>query len=208
MKIELADRETYRNIRLDLERQFSIDDIERGSYSHADRDLFFYRALILGLDRIVSDLIELNGKIDVLDVGCGTGRASAELMEKYSPDLDAIGVTLTHHPPIGENKFLPPERVVISSIGNAGFEEDSFHLAYAVGSLDVSHTIFMEGKTVLPLIKPGGMFVLAPTSNGFPVDDPEIHELMAHALALGFETDLAYNTISHPCYYFFKPAQN
>ncbi len=165
--------------RLHIDRLSSATEIASNFYPHADRDLNLYKEMVPCLHDLLTGLTQTKKEVKALDVGCGTGRAAAELMDAY-PGVDMRGITLIFHPPVASHKYLPRSRIKICHAGKTGFPERSFDFIIAVGSLDTSDTIFEEGRAVLRLVNQGGIFILAPTTHWFLKQ--EIEKLKNHAL--------------------------
>jgi|GEM_PF-2450215 len=161
-----------------LDRSISREDIDTGIYPHADRGLDTYYEWCPRLKPVLATLASALPHPRGLDVGCGTGRAAAEMMTAYRT-LDMQGVTLTFHPPVTGHTALPRERIHISHAGSKRFSSQRFDLLTAVGSLDVSDTLAEEGPRVLDLVAPGGFFIL--TSSIWMSDrSPALLHVMAY----------------------------
>lgn len=186
------------------DRITSREEIEFGHYPHADRSLDDYRFVIADFDEIVRKLISNNkNPIQIYDVGCGTGRAMAELEEKYGGKVSCSGCTLNRFPPIEGHKFLPREKIAIKHARNLGLPPESFHLILAVGSLARTEELFLSGQEIFKLIKPGGYFIVVDT---FTEVNEDFNRLLINADLQGLEVNGPdHSSAFSNTVYFYKP---
>lgn len=175
---------------LRADRITSREDIAMGWCSATNRSYEDYRGLFPLLPAYIQALKSQIGNIRGLDLGCGTGRAAAEIMQAH-PNIDFRGISLVRYPPVPGNLALPKERVKICHAGHTGFPEESFDLILAFRSLEVSHTIVEGGKGALKLLAPKGVFIfLAHIWEEF--GEKEVYTLQELAKDQGFKVKYSY----------------
>lgn len=189
-------------IHLAVDRQTSMREIRSGIYRlNADRSFLMYQFQIPPLEQIVQSLCEQKTLVKGLDVGCGTGRAAAEIMIAH-PALDMQGVTLVYHPPVEYHKFLPRNKIRIAHAGNTGFPNESFDFLIAVGSFDTSDTLEYEGNAVLQLVAKGGFFIFNPCVLGWG-SHGEMNDFKRDAIQKSYSLYSDKNEFGYP-YYIFR----
>ncbi len=197
--------ETDIQTRLQHCAQSARNEVATGVYPHADRSLSMYRRMIPGLDTFVQSLLRLKSPLSCLDAGCGTSQAVSQLEAAYQNALIAYGVNLVAYPPTTTH-VLPPERLIISSIGGAPFAEKQFNLILAVGSIDTSMTITQEGTRLLQLLADPGVFIFAPTTF-FSGDEPQCQQLIDTATSMRIHNFSMLSEFNMPVYYFSNITQ-
>jgi hypothetical protein len=143
-------------------------DVKDEYYPHADRGIADYQEHLPGLLPQIDELInhasavhEGHVLISGLDITCGTSRAAADIMSRFSPHVDMRGNTLVYHPPIPDHSSLPRERIKIGRASRTGIQPGSMDFILDVCGL--SHTSpFVEGGAALGLLAPGGFFMTTP----------------------------------------------
>ena len=109
--------------------------------------------------------------IDVLDLGCGTGRYWHHLRNLKSltgVDVSPDMLRLAQHP-VREDAIAVPIKLLCVNLTEISFPDDTFDLVYAIGVLGRLMPLdgFIVSK-VWRMLKPGGTFVVSTTDRLSP----------------------------------------
>lgn len=142
-------------------------------YGHFNRPWSVYALFGPRLEPYLDRLLQIQPSgIRLFDIGCGTGRAAAEIEAKSGGKITALGSTLTRMPPWPGYPSLDPERIRIAHAGNLRLPPESQDLILAVGSLEFSHDFTGNIPRILNVLSRNGLFFLAEVTNetGQPYD--------------------------------------
>lgn len=119
----------------------------------------------------ISGAIEAQKNVDVLDIGCGYGRLSKEILRKF-PKAKTVGVDISQNYVNLYNKNLKPRgRAIKGDIERLPFKKHTFDVVVVVTTF-----LYVTGKKeqeqclkqIFQLLRPGGSFVIIDVNtNGY-----------------------------------------
>ncbi len=110
--------------------------------------------------RRFADLVKKNGGKEVLELGCGSGVQSKQLL---GLGLEVVGIDISPNMVLEARKRAPKANFMVGDIANITFRDSSFNGIYARASLlhipkDLIPKVF---ESINKMLKDGGIFYLA-----------------------------------------------
>ena len=117
---------------------------------------------VLDLTRKLLGFTELNGKQDLLEVGCGNGVVSRYLAEEYAGEVTGIDVDPEQIKLARKNTVgMPNIRFLETDAIKLPFEDNSFSIVLSFGVLHHIHNWLDVLKEIKRILKPDGYFIYA-----------------------------------------------
>lgn len=143
----------FKKIKTDLEKVYD----ELAEFWGKDGDLHDWGGADL---KKFAQMVKANGGKAVLDLGCGSGVQTKQLLEE---GLDALGLDISRNMIEEAKKRAPLGKFMVGDMANLTFETNSFDGVYARASLlhipkDKTKSVL---KNIAKILKTGGIFYLA-----------------------------------------------